>query len=142
MSNSFKPYKMTTIPEVISAGKALGISESTMAFKTVIDNEFAIAVDNVITRYMNIVKNYIETIELPEDEFIKFKNKPGYYCYIQYGTPELMSSLLYINNMVSITEFTKPKFKRFNSNIMKLINELMSLNELELKRNRIENKID
>ena len=55
-----------------------------------------------------------------------------------YNTPELASSLLYINNMISITEFTKKTINIFTEDIMDIINELMSLNEDDLKQNKVD----
>ena len=53
-----------------------------------------------------------------------------------------MTSLLYINNMVSVTEFSKQTIYRFDPDmIMKIINELMTLNEKELKKNRIDTQL-
>ncbi len=141
MASRFKPYDQVEIKSVISSGKALGISESSMAFKTVVNDEIAIPYYNVITKFYPILKNYIETVTMTEDEFFKYKCRPNYYCFAQYGTPELASSLLYINNMDSATKFKNTTFKRFKSNILTIINELMSLNEKDLKRNRISNGI-
>ena len=142
MMTKFKPYQQTTINGFIETGKLLSISESSMAFKTVIDNEIAITFQNVITKNYQAIKPYIEEVTMTEDAFMAYKNKPNMYCHDIYGTPELASSLLYINNMTSITEFTKPKFKRFKTSIMSIVNELMTLNEKDLKKNRIENNIE
>lgn len=139
MANRFKPYDQVDVESVISSGKLLGISESSMAFKTLIDDEIAIPYYNVITKFYPIIKKYIEEVSLTEDDFFKYKCRPNYYCYVQYGTPELASSLLYINNMDSATKFKNTKFKRFKNNIMSVINELMSLNEKDLRKNRVSN---
>lgn len=85
---------------------------------------------------------YIETYKMTDEEYLAFKNKPNYFCYIKYDTPELANSLLYINNMVSATEFTRQTVKKFKSNIMSIVNELMTLNDTDIKKNRIENNID
>ena len=128
MANSiFKPYGETTITGVIREGKKLNISEDTMAFKEVIDKEIAVVYNNVITRYIDILKPYITTIELSDDQLFKYKYKPNLFCYEIYGTPELASSLLYINNMPSLTNFNKNKINVFTNNIMDIIKELKSL---------------
>ena len=141
-SQMFKPYTMNTVDAVISAGKALKISESTLAFKSVIDEEVVVSYYNVITKYLDVIKPFLREVELSDDELLMYKFKPNLYCFDLYGTPELASSLLYVNNMVSVTDFKKKKIKRFSSNIMDIINELLSLNEYELKKNRIENNIE
>lgn len=142
MAQIFKPYTLTTIDAVISAGKSLKISESSLAFKVIVDDEVAVSYYNVITKYLDVVKPFLRDTELTEEEMLKYKFKPNLYCYDMYGTPELASSLLYVNNMVSVVDFKKKKIKRFASNIMDIVNELLSLNDYELKRNRIENNID
>lgn len=141
MNTKFKPYQQPTIDGFIETGKQLSISESTMAFKTIIDSEIAVTFHNVITKYYQAIKPYIENTSMSEETFLAYKNKPNMYCHDVYGTPELASSLLYINNMTSVTEFTKCKFKRFKPSFMTVVNELMSLNEKDLKKNRIENNI-
>ena len=137
MAIDFKPYAQTTIPGVILEGKKLAISESTLVFKDVIDDECVIAFHNVISKHIDALKKYIITIELSEDQFFRYRNKPNLFCYDMYGTPELATSLLYINNMVSITEFKKYTIKVFTTNIMEAVKELMSLNERDLIDNRM-----
>ena len=144
-TNTHKPYTQTTITGVINTTKTLGISEGSMAFKTVLDmgsDRVAVTFYNVITKYHRVLKNYIDTITLSDDDYIRFKNQPGYFCYIYYGTPELASSLLYINNMVSSTEFTRKTIKKFKSNILDVLNELMTLTEKDLLKNRVTNNIE
>lgn len=142
MMTKFKPYQQNTINGFIETGKALSISESSMAFKTIVDDEIAVTLYNVITKNYRAIKSYIEETSMTDEEFLPYKNKPNMYCHDMYGTPELASSLLYINNMTSVTEFTKPKFKRFNSSFMSAVHELMTLNEKDLKKNRIDNNIE
>lgn len=143
----FPPYKETTLPGVIMTGKALQISQSTMSFKEVIPDEIGdrvvIPYYEVITKYHELVeREFTSTITMTDEDFYRYKYKPNLYCYETYGTPELTNALLYINNMPSVIDFTKQKLKVFNSNILSVVKELMTLNEQELKRNRIENNID
>lgn len=132
----FTPYEQTTIDAVIETGLNLSVSEDTMAFKELINDEVLFAYDNVITRYRDILTDYIIYIDLTDDDYQRYKYQPQLFCYDYYGTPELASSILYINNMVSRTEFTKQSFMIFNDDIMDIIQELMSLNEADLETNR------
>ena len=143
----FAPYKQTTMSGVIMAGKALQISQSTMSFKEVIPDTIGdrvvIPYYEVITKYHELVeRQFTQTITMTDDDFYRYKYKPNLYCYETYGTPELANALLYINNMPSVIDFTKQKLKIFSSNIISVVKELMTLNEQELKRNRIKNNID
>lgn len=134
--SEFKPFDQTTITGYITQGKLLSISESSMSFKEVVDDEIVVQYYNVMTKYADILKPYIMEFEMSEDEFQRYKHQPGLYCYEAYGTPELASSLLYINNMVSRADFKKKKIKTFTTNILDVVKELMSLNERDLKNNR------
>lgn len=133
----FKPYKQNTITAVINAGKGLTISESKIAFREKIDDEIIIRQDNVLTRYRRVLKPYLTTKELTDDEYIKYKCQPGLLCYDLYGTPELATSLLFFNNMSSVTEFTKRSITIFKPDILTVVNELMSLNNKDLVANRL-----
>lgn len=133
----FKPYKQNTITAVVNAGKGLTISESKIAFREKIDDEIIIRQDNVLTRYRRIIKPYLTTKELTDDEYIKYKCQPGLLCYDLYGTPELATSLLFFNNMSSVTEFTKRSITIFKPDILTVVNELMSLNNKDLVANRL-----
>lgn len=134
----FKPYTQNTIPLFIQEGKNLIISEDTMAFKEKIDHDIIIPCHNIITKHYNAIKNYIDEFTFTDDEFVTYKFQPQKYCYATYGTPELASSLLYINNMISRLEFNKKNIKIFRpSSIMDIIKELMSLSEYDLKKNKL-----
>lgn len=134
--SEFKPYDQTTITGYITQGKLLKVSESAMSFKEVIDDEIVVQYHNIMTKYVDILRPYIMEFEMTDEELQRYKHQPALYCYEAYGTPELASSLMYINNMVSRADFKKKKIKTFTTNIMDIIKELMSLNERDLKNNR------
>ena len=134
--SEFKPYDQTTITGYITQGKLLKVSESAMSFKEVIDDEIVVQYHNIMTKNVDILRPYIMEFEMTDEELQRYKHQPGLYCYEAYGTPELASSLMYINNMVSRADFKKKKIKTFTTNIMDIIKELMSLNERDLKNNR------
>ena len=136
-TGTFKPFTQTTINAVITAGKGLTISESKMAFRDNIDDEIIVRTDNVLTRYHKVVEPYLTTKTFTDDEFVRYKCQPGLLCYDLYGTPELASSLLFFNKMVSVTEFTKTTVVVFKQNILDVVNELLSLNEKELTANKL-----
>lgn len=137
MAQEFQPYLTTSVDKFIEEGKSLDISESKMAFKERVDGTIVIPVHNVITQNVSAIRSHITEYTMDDDEFQTYKYQPKLFCYEMYGTPELAYSLLYINNMISLTEFTKKTIKIFTEDIMDVINELMSLSEKDLERNKI-----
>lgn len=132
--DKFRPYEETTVDSVIEAGQTLDISESTMAFHNTIDDSIVISYHNVITKFYRIISDHIIDITLSDEEYEEYIQQPKKYCYDVYGTPELAYSLLYINDMPSITDFKRKKIKVFTDDIMDIIVELMSLNEDDLQK--------
>ena len=138
MSKEFEPYNTTSVDRFIEEGMDLDVSESKLAFKELIDGEIIVPFYNVITKNIDAIRSHITTYTMDDDEFQTYKYQPKLFCYEMYNTPELASSLLYINNMISITEFTKKTINIFTGDIMDIINELMSLNEDDLKQNKVD----
>ena len=132
--DNFRPYTETTVDGVIDAGQMLDISESTMAFRNTIDDSIVLAFHNVITKFYQVLSDYIIEVTLSDDEYDEYVQQPKKYCYDMYGTPELAYSLLYINDMPSVTDFKRRKIKIFTDDIMDIIVELMSLNEEDLEK--------
>ena len=137
MSKQFEPYTVTSVDRFIEEGLDLDVSESKLAFKERIEGEIVIPFNNIITKNINVLSDYITPYEMDDDEYQRYKYQPKLFSYEIYGTPELASSILFINNMTSLTEFTKKNINIFTENIMDAINELMSLNEEDLKQNRV-----
>ena len=134
--DKFRPYTETTVDNVIEAGQTLDISESTMAFRNTIDNSIVLAYHNVITKFYRVLSDHIIEVTLSDDEYDEYVQQPKKYCYDMYGTPELAYSLLYINDMPSVTDFKRRKIKIFTDDIMDIIVELMSLNEEDLEKDQ------
>ena len=137
MSKQFEPYTVTSVDRFIEEGLDLDVSESKLAFKERIEGEIVIPFNNIITKNINVLSDYITPYEMDDDEYQRYKYQPKLFSYEIYGTPELASSILFINNMTSLTDFTKKNINIFTENIMDAINELMSLNEEDLKQNRV-----
>ena len=136
MANSFKPYQKTTIPDVINSYEIESVTEGSISFKELINDEVAIKFHNVISKYIDTMRPFITTYTLTDEEHYMYKCKPNLLCYELYGTPELGYSLLYINNMLSVTEFTRKTIRIFTPNIKEVLKELMTLNRTDIERNR------
>lgn len=139
MAQKFKPYEQSTLDAVIATGKLLNISEDSMSYKIVVpdgDDRIITPYYNIITKYHTVIEKYMQKITLDEDELYRYKYKPNLFCYERYGTPELSTALLYMNNMTSVVEFNRANIKIFNPNILTVLNELISLTDYDIKKNR------
>lgn len=141
MAEEYKPYATFSVDAEIEAGKDLYISEDTMSYKEKIpmqesEDNIIIRFHNIITQHIDALKDYITDLEFDDDEYYNYLYQPKLFCYEAYGTPELATSILYINNMTSATEFNKKKLKVFTTDIIDAINELFSILEEDLEDNR------
>lgn len=141
MAEEYKPYATFSVDAEIEAGKDLYISEDTMSYKEKIpmqesEDSIIIRFHNIITQHIDALKDYITDLEFDDDEYYNYLYQPKLFCYEAYGTPELATSILYINNMTSATEFNKKKLKVFTTDIIDAINELFSILEEDLEDNR------
>ena len=89
----------------------------------------------LITKYWDIIQNYVVDIELTEDEFLKYARRPRLLSLEKYETIELWASILLINNMVSPVQFNKRKIKMFTTDILEILEELLILEEGNIKLN-------
>jgi hypothetical protein len=138
----FTPFEMSNMESLIKAGKNLDISHEKIHFKAFfIDKEnhkIIINYTSLIDKYYDFLKKIIVDYEMTDEEFIKYKFQPKRFCMDMYGTTELWSTLLRINNMVSAIQFTNKKIKAFTQDIFDVLNEILILEDDRLKSNRIE----
>ena len=87
-----------------------------------IDNDeyiFRIPISDFFVKYRDQLSEYIECYTLPESMFYK----PKMVSKMLYGTTELWLSLLRVNGMRNISEFSLPIIKVYNPDALKnLIN--------------------
>ena len=133
----YEPYTQSTVRDVIFYGERLEISEKTLSFREAINDELIIPWHNVLTKYIDLLKDFIIDYSFTDDNFLTYKYQPRKLSYDLYGTPDLAFSILYINNMVSVTEFTRKNIKVFTGDIVEVINELFEVLETDLKNNRM-----
>ena len=138
MPITFKPYQKNNITDVVLAYELESVTEGSICFKEIVNDEIAIKFHNVISKYIDLMRNFVTTYTFNEEESDTYKCQPNLLCYDLYGTPELAYSLLYINNMLSIAEFTRRTIKVFTPNINDVLKELLTLTESDIQRNRAE----
>jgi hypothetical protein len=130
---------ISTIEEQIDYGMETPLSNSIMhmkeKFKDKNDRVIIHCATPLITKYWDIIQNYVVDIELTEDEFLKYARRPRLLSLDKYETIELWASILLINNMVSPVQFNKRKIKMFTTDILEILEELLILEEGNIKLN-------
>lgn len=130
---------ISTIEEQIEYGTETPLSNSIMhmkeKFKDKNDRIIVHCATPLITKYWDIIQNYVVDIELTEDEFLKYARRPRLLSLDKYETIELWASILLINNMVSPVQFNKRKIKMFTTDILEILEELLILEEGNIKLN-------
>jgi hypothetical protein len=130
---------ISTIEEQIDYGIETPLSNSIMhmkeKFKDKNDRVIVHCATPLITKYWDIIQNYVVDIELTEDEFLKYARRPRLLSLEKYETIELWASILLINNMVSPVQFNKRKIKMFTTDILEILEELLILEEGNIKLN-------
>lgn len=130
---------ISTIEEQIDYGMETPLSNSIMhmkeKFKDKNDRVIVHCATPLITKYWDIIQNYVVDVELTEDEFLKYARRPRLLSLDKYETIELWASILLINNMVSPVQFNKRKIKMFTTDILEILEELLILEEGNIKLN-------
>ena len=134
--NSFAPDATTTLPSFITSGKKLSISHESITMKYQLNDDTIISFQGLMQKYHHALTNYIEEIELSDEEYDRYRFRPKLLSQDLYGTPELWSELLYINHMMSTTDFNKRAIKVYNSGIIDIVTEIQMLCKKDIKKNR------
>ena len=137
-----------TVDDCVAYGEDLELSHSKLFVKTPIvisDNKLIVSnYTSILNPYMDYIKQALVDYTIPDEEMMEYKYKPKYFCLSKYGTMELWSLLLRVNNMKSIMDFKKKNIKVFNELlIFDIINEILILEEERIQKNNdeIEKKI-
>ena len=135
--------KCNNVDDCVKYGEDLELSHSKLFVKTPIsigDDKLLISnYTSIINPYMDYIKKTLVDYTITDEEMMEFKYKPKYFCLSKYGTMELWSLLLRVNNMKSIMDFNKKNIKAFNSNmIFETINEIIILEEERIQKNNDE----
>jgi hypothetical protein len=130
-----------TIKEQISEGKALEITDKELRYHETInlgDYQMVINTTTLLSKYKDNIKQYIAKYKFSPTDALKYQYKPTLLSNDLYGTIELATFILQINKMISANEFTdlEKGIYLFNSGFTSFINEILTLEEKELRRNR------
>lgn len=105
------PQDTTTIEEFIESGSSISIKYPTLSFTDMMSNGTWVSVHNVISDYIEELKNASVNVSLTIDQQYVYFYKPKLLCYDVYGNPELYFIILLINDIADVKEFTKPVVK-------------------------------
>lgn len=134
--------KCNTITELVDYSKSIAISHSKMHIKSKISdssgNNIIMNYESLLNKYRDYLQKIIITRTLTDIEYAKYKFQPKLMSFELYGTTELWSSILSINNLTSASEFTLQKVKLFTYDIFDVINEILILEDDEIKANNAE----
>lgn len=97
----------TTINEFIDAGKNSMLDYSKLSFKNTLSNGTIVSVLNVISDYVEELREQSVKVKFNAEEYDKYKYKPKLLCNDVYGNPELYYIILLINDIADVKEFDK-----------------------------------
>lgn len=124
----------STIKELIESVNTEEISYRNLHTDAYIRNKgeiIKIPYKSLIREYMPFFRSCVIEGKLNSDEMYKYKFKPKRLSYDLYGTTELWSALLELNNMISLLDFNTDTVKLFEPREFKrLLNEAMILEGL------------
>lgn len=102
---SSKPSQAYTMEQFISLGKTVTISYDKFSFKEILSNGTEISILNVVSDYINEMKQYAIPVKLSDKEYSKYRFKPKLLCHDVYDSPELYYVILLLNGIIDIKEF-------------------------------------
>ena len=131
----FAPYSEATMDKYVESGLDLPFSHTSNLFRTR-EGDVVVPYQSIVCRYYDSLKSYIIEKTFTTKEFERYKFNPRFLSYDLYGTPELWAELLYINNMVSMSEFKKTTIKIFTPAIIDALIEIKLIIENDLIDNK------
>ena len=130
-----------TIQQQVAQGNALAISNANINYHKVLaadGDKVVINFESLLTQYRYFLKKHIVILTLTDDQYLNYRFKPKSLSYDLYGTIEMASMLLSINNVVSVSEFDFKKVKVFDSGIKDFINEVLNKEKAKITANKSE----
>lgn len=118
------PQNTSTIEEFINSGSGITITYYNLSFNDMLSNGTVVSVHNVISDYLDELKDAAVYVSLNQDQQFKYMYKPKLLCNDLYGNPELYFIILLLNDMADVKEFTKPVIRMLSKNNM---SELLTL---------------
>ena len=118
------PQNTSTIEEFINSGSGITITYYNLSFNDMLSNGTVVSVHNIISDYLDELKDSAVYVSLNQDQQFKYMYKPKLLCSDLYGSPELYFIILLLNDMADVKEFTKPVIRMLSKGNM---SELLTL---------------
>lgn len=123
-----------TIQELIDSVNDMEISYRNLHTNIYIKNKddtIKIPYKSIIREYLPYLQSSVVELKFSPEEVSKYRFKPKKLSYDLYGTTELWSALLELNQLYSIIEFNKEVYKVFEpKEFMTLLNEVLILEDV------------
>ena len=126
------PYRnKSTIQSIIDEGLDLKMTMNDLCFREVMTNSsgemFVINMYNLYEKYYELLLEHTTTVTLSDEEYKKYRFQPKRLARDLYGNQDIYYLLLRVNHIYSVINFDFTEMKVFNSNIVKLLNEIIVL---------------
>lgn len=141
LNSSANPLTAATVKSWSETGKSLDYSHGRFHFKAAVESSSGKAIVNhinVFDRYFQYFSLVTEPYTLTDAEVLIYQYQPKKFCMDKYGTTELWSLLLRLNNMTSSVQFNRANIKSFTPDVTTLIQEIMILEEDNLLKNALD----
>lgn len=125
-----------TIEDFIEATSMENISFEQLSFLDK-SGDHTMITYNILNDYKDEIDKLAVTINLSDDEFLKYCYKPRLLSYDIYGDTEMFFIILFVNNICSAKEFNKRKIKMLKKSHME---DTLSLIYNSEKYNIIKNR--
>ena len=99
------PSTASTLKSFISSGKQVPLKYNKFCFMDTDSNGVLRPVFNVLRDYKEELLSYLMIVKFTKDERTIYTFNPKRLAYDVYGSTDLYSFILFINNMASIKEF-------------------------------------
>ena len=121
----------STIQSIIDDGLDLKMTMNDLCFREVMTNSsgemFVINMYNLYEKYYELLLEHTTTVTLSDEEYKKYRFQPKRLARDLYGNQDIYYLLLRVNHIYSVINFDFTEMKVFNSNIVKLLNEIIVL---------------
>ncbi len=122
-----------TIDQFIEEYKEESISYGNFTKEKLIEklngSHIIIPFNDYLIKYDSVLKGYLITLQMTDQECNRFFNNPKALSYELYGTTELWFLLLHANEMRSVNQFTKNPLLIYSMNILDALRSILNLED-------------
>lgn len=120
---------MSSISTIITLSANVQLSHSKLSYKSSFKKANGdVIVTNygtVVDRYLPILKKYTVDWTMSPEEMMAYAYQPKKLSMFLYGTTEMWSSIMNLNNIYNIAQFNKQTIKVFSEDVFPIIEEIL-----------------